>query len=230
MPGARRFMIVTMMLIAARIDDTPSKCTAKIANGNASPVCSTSGGYSVQPPAGAPPGRNSVRISKPTANGSSQNDQLLSRGNAMSGAPIISGIIQFAKPANAGMIIANTMTSACTVVIELKNSGRTNCMPGSNSSARITIAMRAADEQHQQAEHQIERADFLVIRRRDPAQAPRDESVRVLLAVMTVAVRVDCSAAHAKSSLRSVACVRCGPAHCGVSALTRARCWLSHAS
>ena len=44
MPGARRFMIVTMMLIAARIDDTPSKCTAKTANGNASPVCSTSGG------------------------------------------------------------------------------------------------------------------------------------------------------------------------------------------
>ena len=184
MPGARRFMIVTMMLIAARIDDTPSKCTAKIANGNASPVCSTSGGYSVQPPAGAPPGRNNVKISKPTANGSSQNDQLFSRGNAMSGAPIMSGIIQFAKPANAGMIIANTMTSACTVVMELKNSGRTNCMPGWNSSARMTMRHAAADEQHQQAEHQIQRADLFVVRRRDPTHAPRDESVRVMLAVV----------------------------------------------
>jgi hypothetical protein len=141
MPGARKFMIVTMMLIAARIEDTPSKCTAKIANGNASPSCSESGGYSVHPPAGAPPGKNSVRSSKPTANGSSQNDQLLSRGSAMSGAPIIRGIIQFAKPAKAGMIMANTMISACMVVIELKNCGLTNCMPGWNSSARITMAM-----------------------------------------------------------------------------------------
>ncbi len=57
MPGARRFMIVTMMLIAARIDEMPSKWTAKIMNGNASPVCSTSGGYSVQPAAGPPPGK-----------------------------------------------------------------------------------------------------------------------------------------------------------------------------
>src|SRR3990170_6334596 len=88
MPGARRFMIVTMMLIAARIDEMPSKCTAKIKNGNASPVCSTNGGYIVQPDAGPPPGMNSVTSSRKAANGSSQNDQLFSRGSAMSGAPI----------------------------------------------------------------------------------------------------------------------------------------------
>ena len=117
MPGARRFMIVTMMLIAARIDETPRRWTAKTMNGNASPVCSTSGGYMVQPAAGPPPGRNSVRTSNVVANGNSQNDQLLSRGSAMSGAPIMSGIIQFANPAKAGMIMPNTITSACTVVI-----------------------------------------------------------------------------------------------------------------
>ena len=117
MPGARRFMIVTMMLIAARIDDTPSRCTANIRNGNASPVCSTSGGYIVQPDAGPPPGRNRVKSNNVAAKGKSQNDQLLSRGSAMSGAPIMSGIIQFANPAKAGMIIPNTITNACTVVI-----------------------------------------------------------------------------------------------------------------
>ena len=117
MPGARRFMIVTMMLIAARIDDTPSRCTAKIRNGKASPVCSTRGGYIVQPPAGPPPGKNIVISSIAVANGNSQNDQLFKRGNAMSGAPIISGTNQFAKPANAGMIMPKIITSACTVVI-----------------------------------------------------------------------------------------------------------------
>jgi hypothetical protein len=71
----------------------------------------------VQPAAGPPPGKKSVMISKVAANGSSQNDQLLSRGRAMSGAPIMSGIIQFAKPAKAGMIMPNTMMSACAVVI-----------------------------------------------------------------------------------------------------------------
>ncbi len=84
---------------------------------------------------------NSVISSSAPANGSSQNDQLFRRGSAMSGAPIISGMNQFAKPANAGMIMPNTMISACTVVMELKKLGFTNCRPGWNSSARITSAM-----------------------------------------------------------------------------------------
>ena len=44
MPGARRFMIVTMMLIDPMIDEAPARWIAKIASGSASPVCSTSGG------------------------------------------------------------------------------------------------------------------------------------------------------------------------------------------
>ena len=39
-------------------------------------------------------------------------DQLFKRGNAMSGAPIMSGTNQFAKPANAGMIMPKIITSA----------------------------------------------------------------------------------------------------------------------
>ena len=59
----------------------------------------------------------------------------------MSGAPIMSGIIQLARPTNAGMTAPNTMTSACIVVIWLKNAGSTNCRPGWKSSERMTSAI-----------------------------------------------------------------------------------------
>ena len=63
------------------------------------------------------------------------------RANAMSGAPIISGICQLAKPTKAGMIAPKIMISACIVVIWLKNSGCTSCRPGLKSSARMIIAI-----------------------------------------------------------------------------------------
>ena len=66
---------------------------------------------------------NSVETSMPKATGRIQNDQLFILGNAISGAPIIIGIIQLARPTNAGMTAPNTITRACIVVIELKNSG-----------------------------------------------------------------------------------------------------------
>ena len=56
MPGARMFMIVTITLMAPMIEEMPIMWMAKIAIGQLSPPCSDSGGYSVQPPAGAPPG------------------------------------------------------------------------------------------------------------------------------------------------------------------------------
>jgi hypothetical protein len=60
--------------------------------------------------AGAPPGTNiedDQHRTKPA--GRSQKLQLFIRANAMSGAPICSGISQFAKPTKAGMIAPNTM-------------------------------------------------------------------------------------------------------------------------
>ena len=39
------------------------------------------------------------------------------------------------------MTAPKIMISACMVVMELKNCGSTNCMPGLNSSARITMAI-----------------------------------------------------------------------------------------
>src|SRR3990167_9540386 len=76
-------------------------------------------------PAGPPPGTKREIISNVAAGGSSQKLQLLSRGSAMSGAPIIIGINQFASPVKAGMTTPKTITSACTVVIWLKKCGST---------------------------------------------------------------------------------------------------------
>src|SRR5574337_126020 len=105
MPGARRFRIVTMMLIAPMIDDAPMMWIEKIVESIAMPICSDSGEYMVQPVAGAPPGMKKPPTSISAAGISSQKLRLFMRANAVSGAPICSW------------------------------------SPGSNSSARITIAI-----------------------------------------------------------------------------------------
>ena len=56
----------------------------------------------------------------------------------MSGAPIISGICQLAKPVAAGIRAAKIITRACTPISWLKNSGCRSCSPGEKSSARTT--------------------------------------------------------------------------------------------
>ena len=73
---------------------------------------------------------NSDSISSVAANGRIQNDQLFRRGSAMSGAPIIIGIIQLARPVNAGMTKPKIITSACTVAIWLKKVGVHHLQPG----------------------------------------------------------------------------------------------------
>ncbi len=141
MPGARMFRIVTMMLMAPMIDDAPKMCAPKIARSWPGPICTDSGAYIVQPAAVAPPGTRNDEISSRPPTGSSQKLKLFMRANAMSDAPICSGIIQFANPTNAGMIAPKIITSPCMVVSWLKNSGRMNCRPGSNNSARIINAI-----------------------------------------------------------------------------------------
>ena len=140
-PGARMFRIVVMMLIDPRIELMPRMCTAKIVRSMPMPICTVSGAYIVQPTPGAPPGMKNDSTSSVAANGSSQNDQLFSRANAMSGAPIIIGICQFAKPTNTGMIAPNTMMRPCMVVSWLKKSGSMYCSPGEKSSRRMPTAI-----------------------------------------------------------------------------------------
>ena len=73
--------------------------------------------------------------------GSSQKEMLFMRGNAMSGAPIISGTSQLPKPPiMAGMIMKNTMIRPWPVTNTLKVCGSLKtCRPGYISSARIII-------------------------------------------------------------------------------------------
>lgn len=140
MPGARMFRMVTMMLIEPMMELAPRMCMAKIPTSMDGPICSVSGAYSVQPAAGAPPGMKNDDTSMMAAGIISQKLKLFMRANAMSDAPICSGIIQFAKPTKAGMMAPNTMISPCMVVSWLNSSGFTTCSPGWNSSARISSA------------------------------------------------------------------------------------------
>ncbi len=73
--------------------------------------------------------------------GSSQNEMLFMRGNAMSGAPIISGIIQLPKPPIiAGMTMKKIMIRPCAVVNTLNMwESWKNCSPGCISSSRMPI-------------------------------------------------------------------------------------------
>ncbi len=60
----------------------------------------------------------------------------------MSGAPIISGMTKFARPAKTGMMNRKISSDAWTLKRPLKTLGSTNWRPGAASSARISIAIR----------------------------------------------------------------------------------------
>src|ERR687895_2874061 len=91
MPGARIVMIVTRKFRAVAIEDAPANWTAIVKKVWPSGVSVDSGAYAVQPVANEPPGAKKLASIITPATGSSQNDNAFSRGNAMSGAPIISG-------------------------------------------------------------------------------------------------------------------------------------------
>ena len=91
--------------------------------------------------ANEPPGaRKDSSIIVP-AIGSIQYDSAFRRGNAMSGAPIISGSTKFASPAKTGMMNRKIRIEAWTVKRPLKVLASTNWRPGAASSARISIAI-----------------------------------------------------------------------------------------
>ena len=105
MPGALILKIVVIKLIAPRIDDAPARCNEKIAKSTAGPgepKLADNGGYMGHPPpTPAPPdvpSTNNDAISSISDAGNNQKEILFIRGKAISGAPIISGTIQFPKP------------------------------------------------------------------------------------------------------------------------------------
>ncbi len=129
-----------MMLIEPMMELAPRMCSAKMPASMLGPICSVNGAYKVQPAAGAPPGMKNEPTIINAAGINSQKLKLFMRANAMSAAPICSGIIQFAKPTKPGMMAPNTMIRPCMVVSWLNNSGLTSCSPGWNNSARISKA------------------------------------------------------------------------------------------
>src|SRR6185437_9058470 len=122
MPGARMLKMVVMKLMAPRMDDTPARWMARMTKSIDGPGVPEveRGGYMVQPPP-APckpvgPSTNIAMMSRRKAGGSSQNEMLFMRGNAMSGAPIISGTNQLPKPPiMAGMTMKKIMIRPCEV-------------------------------------------------------------------------------------------------------------------
>ena len=74
--------------------------------------------------------------------GSSQNERAFSLGNAMSAAPIISGMTKFPSPANAGMMNRKIISAAWFVTSTLNVCGLKYWSPGFASSARKSSARK----------------------------------------------------------------------------------------
>src|SRR6187401_2216087 len=126
------------------------------------------------------------------AGGSSQKLMLFMRGKAMSGAPIFSGTNQLPNPPiSAGMTTKNTMIRPCAVTtvfhrwpLGVPSAALKYCTPVCSSSRRITT-----DQGRDDGEHQVHRADVLVIRAVDVAPPAGRRVVVVVVIVGVGAVR-----------------------------------------
>lgn len=121
-PLDRILMMVEIKLIALIIDEIPARCKEKMARSVDGPLCIillARGGYTVHPV--PTPFSTSLDSSRRSIDGiNSQNLRLLRRGNAMSGAPSISGRSQFPNPPiNTGITKKKIIINACAVIITL---------------------------------------------------------------------------------------------------------------
>lgn len=117
-PFHRMLIMVVIKLIAPRIDAAPARWREKIAKSTEGPEWArflASGGYTVHP-VPAPFSTAAEETNRIRDGGMSQNLRLFSRGNAMSGAPSISGISQFPNPPiNTGITRKKIIKNACAV-------------------------------------------------------------------------------------------------------------------
>jgi hypothetical protein len=118
------FITVVIKLTAPKIEDAPAKCKLKIAKSTEPPECASipaKGGYTVQPV----PAPTSTKDDDNNNNNDGGNNQkliLFNLGNAISGAPIISGTNQFPKPPIiAGITKKNIIIKACAVTTTLNS-------------------------------------------------------------------------------------------------------------
>jgi len=107
--------MVVIKFIEASMEEAPARCSEKIARSTLPPAWAIfleSGGYIVHP-VPAPLSTPAEARSRIKEGGTNQNLILFIRGNAMSGAPIISGINQLPNPPIIiGITIKNIITRA----------------------------------------------------------------------------------------------------------------------
>lgn len=112
-PVDRILITVVIKFTAPKIDETPAKCSEKIPKSTEAPAWAMPaerGGYTVHP-VPTPLSTNPLDRSRVREGGRSQNLILFIRGKAISGAPSISGTIQFPNPP---IIIGITMKKIIT--------------------------------------------------------------------------------------------------------------------
>jgi len=121
-PRAFIFQIVEIKFIAPANEDAPAICKLKIAkstDGVGWASIAESGGYTVQP-VPAPLPASAEIINKYMDTGINQKLILLSRGNAISGAPSKRGTNQFPyEPSKIGITAKKIMIKAWAVIITL---------------------------------------------------------------------------------------------------------------
>jgi hypothetical protein len=118
------FITVVMKFTAPIIDEIPAKWREKIAKSTDGPACArflASGGYTVHP-VPAPFSTAADDTKRINDGGSSQNLRLFIRGNAISGAPSISGTKKFPNPPiNTGITKKKIIRNACAVTSVLNS-------------------------------------------------------------------------------------------------------------
>jgi hypothetical protein len=120
-PGARLLTMVTIKLIAPKIDEIPAKCKLTTLISTPGPAwwnASLKGGYKVQPVPTPPIKTDNHKKLK--AGHNNQKLKLFKRGKAISGAPINIGTIQLPKPPiSIGIAAKKIIITPCEVIIAL---------------------------------------------------------------------------------------------------------------
>jgi len=121
-PGLRILKMVTIKLIAPKIDDAPAICKLKIAKSTEGPECACpedKGGYTVHP-VPAPVSTKLEANNNIKDGGNNQKLILFKRGKAISGAPIIIGTNQLPNPPIIiGITMKKIIIKAWAVIITL---------------------------------------------------------------------------------------------------------------
>ena len=153
---------------------------------SAAPVCNTKGGYIVQPAAGAPPSINKVLDNNTIPATNIQKLMLFMRGKAISGAPIISGIIQFAKPTKGRHNPAKNHDQGMHGGHGIEELRLDKRQPRLKKLRPNYQGHYPAHEKHCEGKYQVKRTDVLVVSRNYPSKPTFCRAMIVVIMFMGV--------------------------------------------